>query len=227
MKKTWVKSYQRAQTQAAEARARRAATVVSLRSRRPRPGPYLSSRIELKQIDVYTGSIVADTTGALGLINGCIQGADRGNRIGREIFIRSIQITGLSSVTSATGLDQTHRVLVVYDSQPNGVALTVAQVLDVTGVNPTLALKNRDGLRRFTIIMDKLMRLNSNAEPGGSRSWRMYKRLSLPVRFNSGNAGTVADIDTGSLYLISLGSLAAGATAGALVATTRVLFEDR
>ena len=195
---------------------------------RPRAGPYIPpSRSEWKQIDTYTGSIVADTTGALGLVNGCIQGADRNNRVGREITMRSIQVTGLSAVTSATGLDQTHRVLLVYDSQPNGTALTVAQVLDTTGINVTLAQKNRDGIRRFTILLDRLMRLNSNAEPGGAEAWRYYRRCNLPVRFNSGNAGTVADIETGSLYLISLGSLAAGATAGTFVGTIRVLFEDK
>lgn len=185
------------------------------------------SRGEWKHIDVYTGSIVADTTGALGLINGCIQGADAINRIGRQITMRTVQINGLSSVTSATGLDQTHRVLIVYDSQPNGAALTIAQVLDTTAANVTLALRNTNGIRRFTVLMDKVVRLNSNAEPGGAIAWRLYRRINLPVVFNSGNAGTVADIDTGSMYLISVGNLGAGATAGSLVANIRIMFEDK
>lgn len=201
----------------------RAALVASRRGP-PRPG---ISGSEFKSKDTYTGALVADTTGAVVLLNGLARGADIADRDGREVLMRSIQINGVNNVTSGTGLDQTHRVLLVYDRQANAAAPTGAMILDTTAANVTLCVRNLENRKRFTILMDKVFRLNANDEPGGGVAWRFYRRLRHPVTFNAGNAGTIADITTGSLYLISLGSLAAGVTAGSCVANCRMRYEDK
>ena len=55
---------------------------------------------------------------------------------------------------------------------------------------------------------------------------KWYRRLNHPVTFNAGDAGTVADITTGSLYFLVVGSEAAGATAGTVSGRVRVRFDD-
>jgi len=74
--------------------------------------------------------------------------------------------------------------------------------------------------------MDKKFQLNASGESGSERMFKFYRRLAHPVTFNSGDAGTVADITTGSLYLIYIGSIAAGATAGSIVGHCRIRYSD-
>jgi len=127
-------------------------------------------------------------------------------------------------VTAGTGIDQWHRYLVVYDRQTNGAALTFANVISALDVSAPRNLENR---RRFTILMDRKFHLNASGEAGSQRLVQWYRRLRHPVTYNNGDAGTVADITTGSLYLISYGRVAAGATAGSCYGTVRVRYEDK
>lgn len=177
---------------------------------------------ELKTIDV-SPSLTVDTTGAVSLLNGCQRGTDYVERIGRELRLRSVDVLLTAQVTSATGVDQIHRYLLVFDKQPNGVALTLADVLSTPSVDAQLNLNNES---RFRILADERYHLNASGEPGSQKAVHIAQRLALRVRFNSGTAGTVADIATGSLYLITIGSIAAGATAGTLSGRSRVRFTD-
>ena len=192
-----------------------------------RIGGLMRAKGEMKAVDVYTGSLVADTTGTLSLLNGIARGDDIDERDGREVIMKSIQINGLNAVTSGTGVDQTHRVILVYDKQANAAACTGAQVLDTTAANITLAVRNLENRKRFVILMDKVFRLSASGESNSSVAWRYYKRFNLPVTFNTGTAGTIADIVTGSLYLFSFGNIAAGATAGTLVVNCRIRYSDK
>lgn len=179
-------------------------------------------RVEYKNIDVGQ-TIATDTTGAVVLLNGCARGDDINNRIGRKTMMRSLQLTVVSLVTAGTGVDQFHRVLVVYDRQTNATALTGAQVLSTFG---TTAFKNLENRSRFKILMDKTIHLNASNEPGSEKIWKKYFRFNLPVTYNSGDDGTVADITTGSLYCLIVGNKVAGATAGTTGLYSRIRYND-
>lgn len=178
---------------------------------------------EFKAIDTVV-SVAADTTSAVTLLNGCARGDDINERTGREVVMRSIQLCVRATVTAGTGIDQWHRYIVVYDRQTNGAALTFANVISALDVSAPRNLENR---RRFTILMDKKFHLNATAESGSQRLISYYRRLRHPITFNNGDAGTVADITTGSLYLITYGSVAAGQTAGSAYGVVRVRYEDK
>jgi hypothetical protein len=126
-------------------------------------------------------------------------------------------------VTPTTGVDQIQRVLLVYDKQTNGAALSLSDVLSTPSVDADMNLNNE---MRFKLLVDDRYHLNAAAEPGSMRVIRHDYATQRMVRFNSGNAGTVADIATGSLYLIVIGSVVAGATAGFVSGRTRVRFTD-
>lgn len=128
-----------------------------------------------------------------------------------------------NSVTAATGVDQVQRVLVVRDKQPNGAALTFLGVLNSVS---TTALTNMANSSRFDVLLDRAFPLNASAEPGSIRRWMVELPLGFRQSFNLGVAGTVADIVTNSLYLMLVGSEAAGVTAGSMAYTSRVLFTD-
>lgn len=187
------------------------------------PSSSLVSQIapELKNVDVAV-SLAANNGGAVLLLNGVAPGTALNQRVGRRILLRSLRYYLAASVTAATGVDQFHRVLVVLDSQPNGAALAAADVLD-GGQSSQVNISNQ---LRFKILLDRRIYLNASGEPDSARLIDGSIGMNTVVQFNSGVAGTVADIATNSLYLVVLGSEAAGVTAGTVAGTTRVRYSD-
>lgn len=180
--------------------------------------------IEFKSIEAGAfGGTAVNTTGAIALLNGCVAGADIGNRIGRQMELRSIQLQCINSVTASTGVDQVHRVLLVYDRQSNGGAPAFNDVLNGATIVDFRNLANR---KRFKILMDKKIQLSASSESGSREVWQYYRKLRHPVQYNGGSAGTIADIQTGSLYIMMIGQEAPGATAGDMKYVTRVRFTD-
>jgi hypothetical protein len=165
--------------------------------------------------------IVSDTTGGIQLLNGIATGTALDQRLGREVRCGSLRGNLLSYVTATTGVDQLHRILLVWDRQPNGAALAILDVLDATTV---YAQQNIANISRFKILWDVFHALNASPESGSLKAIELSCPIKKVVIYNSGTAGTVADIATGSLYLISLGNIAPGATAGGVAGTLRLTF---
>lgn len=189
------------------------------------------ARGELKSVDTTVAGAVINATGALNLVNGIARGDDINERTGREVTLKSIHCRFEPYSTATTGQDQWGRIIVVYDRQTNGAAMTIAQLL--TAVTP-IAMRNLENRKRFSVLYDKTFTLNSSIlgavqvpEAGGHKYFEFYRRLNHPMVFNSGDAGTVADITSGSVYVITLGSENAGATAGACHLTCRIRYEDK
>lgn len=181
------------------------------------------SKGEFKSVDTHN-NLAADTTSAVALLNGIARGDDITERIGREVVLKSIQIHARFNVATGTGVDQTQRLLIVYDRQTNGSALTAAQVLTSASTD---AFRNLENRRRFKILYDKRVALSASAESNSRVEMDLYRRLRHPVTFNSGDAGTVADIVTGSIYAVVIGSEAAGVTSGLITIGCRIRYQDK
>ena len=187
------------------------------------PGVKGARGMEFKAVDNANFSSNADTGGGITLLNGIGRGDDMHERMGREVVLRSLQLHGSAAVTSGTGVDQTQRVLIVYDRQCNAATPAITDVLVSANVR---AMRNLNNRKRFKILVDERIALNASGEPGSHKAFDYYKRFYLPVTFNSGDAGTVADIVTGGLFAMVLGDMAPGATAGTVTMTSRVRFTD-
>lgn len=179
---------------------------------------------EFKSIYTAPASYASNTGTVVQLINGLTQGAGIGQRIGQEILMRSVQLNAVSVATAGTGTDQRARILLVYDRQANGGAPAMTDVLESAS---EVAMRNLQNRKRFKILMDKCIHLNATGESDSEITWRFYRKLRHPVTFNAGNAGTVADIATGSMYLMFYGSNGAGATAGSCLLSARIRFTDK
>lgn len=184
---------------------------------------------EFKSIDNDINNAV-NSNGSVGLLNGCSRGSDINNRIGRTIIVKSIQISISSFATQATGLTQEHRFLLVYDKQPNGVLPGVQDMVDA--ITPW-AMRNLDNRNRFIILMDTMHALASDLAAGTNgegnpkiKAIKYYRRHNLKVQYNDGDDATIASINTGAIYLVSIGSRILGVTAGAVLGSTRVRFID-
>jgi len=177
---------------------------------------------ELKSVD-STVNIAADSTGGVQLLNGIARGDEISERNGRQVTLKSIEMRLRCKASNGSGIDQQHRVIVVYDRQTNAAAAGIADVLSSANVLYPRNLENR---RRFRILFDRIIQLNASGEPNSEKMIKWYRRLNHPVTFNAGDAGTVADITTGSLYFMVLGTEAPGGTAGYASGRVRVRFDD-
>jgi len=219
----------RSQLQWTEARVARDAAAAVARRAPLVLGPNIAQRGlilnqgEFKSVDLVHDTVSTATGTSVNLLNGIARGDEINERIGREVTMRSIQVKGNCHVTAGTGVDQIHRVMIIYDRQTNAAALTAAQVLVAVGVDQPRNLENR---KRFKILFDRSFALNASGKPGSYRTWQFYRRLAHPVTFNAGDAGTVADITTGSLYFVTIGTELAGATAGQTTYSCRIRYTD-
>ena len=178
---------------------------------------------EFKSVDVVNGADL-NTTGFVTLLNGMTRGDDISQRIGREVTLRSVQLTYQIGSKNNTGTDQYVRVMLVYDRQANG---STALISDILSGSNTYAPRNLENRHRFSILYDRMIAFNASGEPGSRRVLRFYRRLNHPVTFNGNTGGTIADIQTGALYFVAIGSNPAGATDAAGIMQTRVRYQDK
>lgn len=138
--------------------------------------------------------------GTLLLLNGLAPGTGASQRIGKKALMKTIQFRASigSGTLGATAFRGLVRYLWVYDKQANATAPTVAQILEQVDATSFMNMDNRD---RFVVLADKQFALDQN---GGNEShqFKVYKKCNLPTIFNAGTAGTVADITSGSIYLL-------------------------
>lgn len=187
---------------------------------------------ELKAIDVSSPNAQVTSAGTLTLLNGCARGDDIGERDGRQISMRSLEVRmeaqPIGTATSCHAL----RVLIFVDKQANAAAPTPAQVLAVVGsAEATVSAYNLEYRNRFWILHDRTF--GFGAESGGAATGfdklyiaKVWRYLNQKVTYNAGVAGTVADIATNSLYLLAIADTATAAQEPFLQFYSRLRFSD-
>jgi len=181
---------------------------------------YKLNASELKVADVDWTTQDINTTGDFQLLAAPIPGSDMTNRIGRKITIRSIYLRGVvtqqlaQTCAAGTSFPSLCRLIVFADMQPNGAAPGVTDLLKEAHSTSQLNLNNRD---RFKIYCDEVWALGpwvsvttatqaQMVSDGVTKPFKIYKKIKLPVIFNAGSAGTVADITSGALYYLWIGN---------------------
>lgn len=166
------------------------------------------------------------TGGTFLLLNGMQQGDGDGSREGNKIVINRIECRGLIYLSPAAATTSsaatTLRLMLVFDkavpqTAGAGAAWTPAEMLDNAATNQNNAIScmrfsNRD---RFRILYDRTKNIkpsaNTRAAVGvgqyeqGDWAFRIVKRFKrgVTVNYNTGNAGTIADLAKNSLYLVA------------------------
>jgi len=183
-------------------RVRQTPVVTSRRTYGPRGNNAYSpfqkgSGIERKNIDdtsplFSTGA----ATWTIKCINDVGQGTTAITRIGRKIVMKSVYLQGVGACSTAC------RIIVFYDRQSNGAAPSATDVLTS---NTLMAMQNLDNRDRFIILadifpgkQDEDLCLNVTNGLG----WKRYIKCNLETIYG-GNAGTVADINSGGLFVMA------------------------
>lgn len=149
-----------------------------------------------------TGEVPA--TGQLVLIP---QGTGESARVGRLAQIKSIQLRMnlLYQPGAAAAASTNSFIYVVLDTQCNGAAAAVTDVL--TGTNLSTALLNLDNSQRFRIL--KKIRVTFQPGAGVSTAYNsmykqveFYKKLNIPIDYSS-TTGAITEIRSNNIFLLA------------------------
>jgi len=196
--------------------------------------------IEKKVIDINQANYAVENTGTvLALLNGCAPGSQNFNRVGRKINMKSLQIRGFFYNTASASGARLVRMIVVYDKQPNGGAPTFANVVSSQNISGTVSslscdMVNLDNRNRFEIIRDKcwdfgpISNVTDQSLASAPQTYCVNEFIPLKNRqtiYNAGTAGTIGDIQSGSLYVLFIANTANG-TGSSFLGSFRTRFID-
>ena len=184
-------------------------------------------RGELKYVDTGAEAVLS-SAGALALLNGLTPGTGASQRIGKKALFKSILFRAVlaGGANGGTAFCGTCRMIIVVDRQANATAPAVTDILQSASGLAPINMDNRD---RFFVLTDKEYPID---QLGGNQSadCKVYRRINLPTIYNAGTAGTVADISTNSMYLLTIytqgGTIAAPTAGPGIDWTCRLRFDD-
>lgn len=181
---------------------------------------------ESNYVDLANAAYAMDTTGTLTLLATIPQGTSVSQRVGKKVLLKSLQCRSFVTNGSAATVNNV-AMLIVYDRRPTGSLPAITDVLALATVN---SMNNDVNTGRFQILKreDFVLVGNSTTPATGMemKTVDFYLPLNKPCVFKAAGTGAIADIDEGALYLITLGSSAAGTAAATLNATFRTRYHD-
>jgi len=184
---------------------------------------------EWKYLDTAIAATPVNTAGTMNLLNGIAPGTSASQRVGMRVAIQSLELR-LSLTMVADCPSQFNRYLVILDRQPNSAAPAALTAFLTPGTY--MGCRNLENRKRFKTLLDKCYVLGGTAANFATEPNKVYEHIYLKYKkpiieeFNSGVAGTVADIATNSIYFVSVGDVAAGATDSDFSLLCRMRYTD-
>lgn len=174
---------------------------------------------ELKFNDVLFNPTIAGTQVFSGptSLSTLSLGTDATNRIGRKVVWTKIIVRHFYNNAGAAAV----RLMIVYDKQPNGALPAITDVLLSDTFTSNNNLNNRD---RFITILDEII----GGEQGDALigAGLFTRKINLETIFNSGNTGTISDIQSGSIFVMAAAAPSSSANSTALVTRIRLRYLD-
>lgn len=84
---------------------------------------------ELKYKDVTAATYAGDTTGTVTPLNLIAVGDDNTDRDGRQVHLHSVHVQGIVRPVDASAASTFSRMMIVWDSQPNGGTAAITDIL--------------------------------------------------------------------------------------------------
>ncbi len=192
---------------------------------------------EPKNVDVMTGALTLVNTnaGVVQALNLTSQGSGGTNRTGRTFTMQSLRLEYTLYTQNTQTFTDLVRVTVIFDKEARGALPATADIFANTsyGTNLLLSPFNFDNLSRFEILYDQIhdckpmLTLNA-ATPAPENSLFVFRRninlRNRKVRCYNTSAGTIADIDEGSLFIFVTGNQTAAMPVISI--SSRVIFRD-
>lgn len=160
--------------------------------------------VEHKFIDVFTPTPGLATAGLVNPLSLSVQGDTETTRNGDKIKAAFLSIKMLLIPAGAASNNQAVRIIVFKDKVSNGALPTAASLLQDTSasINQAMSHYNPDNCpSRYHIYFDKFC--DAPAQATGQADPQIF-HVNIPLSHHityKGNAGTIADANTGHLYL--------------------------
>lgn len=182
---------------------------------------------EYKYVDADNPFFQVSNGGQVTLLNGVAQGTDFNQRIGRYMYMKSLEFDASCIVDPLNNLPTQLRVALVYDKQPNGVFPAYQDIFNNATIN---SRKNLNNEQRFIILREWLEQMQSTVDEegriisseNGMRHLHGYIKLNMPVQFE-GVANTMGSISTGAVYMVTVTDMHHGVQ---VQYTSRIRFTD-
>jgi len=178
-------------------------------------------------VDLSLTTYACDTTGTITLLATIAQGVSVNQRVGKKAKYVSIQMHG-SVVSGSTTTFSDAAILIVYDKKPREALPAITDILVSAS---SRSFNNDAGSDRFVVIRRfDVMNVGNSATPATGLEAVDFDHFvplrDLPIQFAAAGTGAIGDIEEGALYLVTVGSNAAGTTASTLAAGFRTRFKD-
>lgn len=161
---------------------------------------------EMNFLDTSVASQAVNTTGTVRLLNGMQYGTGATQHIGLKARLKSLEYYFWVYNDSTANINVVD-VWIVYDANPNGVTPNFG---DIITNDQFIYLPNRD---RFKILKrHKLTLAGAPSNPTDSTVVRDngYLKMDFDQVFNTSNVGSIADIQTGAVWLVAYGTSNSG-----------------
>lgn len=156
------------------------------------------------------------------------QGSGPAERIGKDCFVKSIEISG-----QVCGLADTHpgalcRLLLVRDIRPNLGDPELSQIFKTDLIGSCTALRNPDFLTRYQILSDNVIMYNKTTFPNNCVPFKIFRQGNFKVSYAASvsSAGTPASATIGSLWFVWLGDAGTPATGGTIYYNCKLRFVE-
>lgn len=158
---------------------------------------------ELKNYDVSLTNAGNGVLMTSVLLNPISQGSTAVQRTGRDVIIENVQISGFMQASAVNSADYI-RTMLVWDKECRGAAFVAADLFEVATNNESATSPIKfDNIHRFKILADKKWVVESKtATQSGLTKFTLNHKVGLKTHYYNTSAGTIADIDSGSLYWV-------------------------
>lgn len=188
-----------------------------------------SRRPELKFLDLNTPYNIGNAAAGNGptLINGCAQGTDATQHIGRQTTMKSLYWLWEGAVSPTSVGACPARLVIFYDKESEGAAPTIAAGVQTDAFNQDniTAQNNLNNRDRFIILVDEVVECTGTGGPQAFMR-KGYRKVALPCVFNASAASTIAAINTGGVFAVTWGTTQIATAPITSTLQTRIRFED-
>lgn len=193
----------------------------------------VASSKETGYFDTAVTAYGLDSTGSVTLLNPVPQGSTVSQRVGKKIVMRGLMCRGRIFNNDAALLNDL-AYMIIYDKRPTGSLPSITDIL--VSISPS-SMNNDNNSGRFETLKRVDDVLIGNTSGTGStypsltectakdQTWYLPLKDRVVV-YKALGTGAIADIEEGALYLITLGSTAAGTGAATLNCGFRMRFLD-
>lgn len=197
----------------------------------PRPAGLNRRAVASKEtgfVDLANANYNCDTTGSIALVATIAQGASVNQRVGKKVLLKSCQVRGVVYAGS-TGTHAQAAWMLVYDRRPTG---SLPAITDILVTANATAFTNDANSGRFRIVRRWSQSVTGNTGTPvltEELNWNIDEFINLrnlPEVFKAAGTGAIGDIEEGALYLVTVGSVAAGTAAPVAALGFRTRFVD-